>query len=264
MQRAGCNIVRTFLVSTDMRDKTKYPHPSDFAYDLPVGLVNVVGMSVRDFQFKRESLINENNRYLTINIDNDAVNGTVTLSTGDFGFNITSVLAELNTKLHTYDVQFSLDENTNRIVLTFSGNFVDDNIIIQSNSVLRALGFSTGICLYRTSAPVSLPTNVRAFQTSATADNAYDIWISSNMVIKITDVETILSNDSTTNRSSAILFADINNTYTTMQNADYYYPLLQMQHRLKTLRFKLLNMEGDLYDTHNHGAVFLLDFYCKE
>lgn len=264
MQRGGCNIVRTFLVSSDQRDKTKYPHPSEFSYELPITISNVVGMSVRDFQFKRETLVNENNRYLSIYADDGAVDGTVTLTSGDFDFNLTTLLAEVNDKIRPYDIQFSLDENVNRIVLTFSGNFVDSYITIQPNSILRALGFSSGICLYRTTPPVNLASNITAFQTSAVADKAYDIWISSNLVMRITDVECIMSNDSTTNRSSAILFTDISNTYTVMQNADYYYPLLQIQHRLKTLRFKLLNMEGDLYDTVNHGAVFLLDFYCKE
>lgn len=255
-------VMRTILVATSKRDKTKYPHPSDFTYELPITLNNVVGMAIRDYKFVNEALINENNKSLTINIDNGAVDGDITLDTGNYDNNISTLLSAINSKIAAYDIQFTLDQNVNRVTLAFTGSFVTSDVILSPSPILRILGYDGGVAMYRTTAP-SLPSGVKSYLTTATAENKYDTWNLSELVLRITDVETILSNDAVTNRCTAVLFNTGSANFSTKQCLDHYIPLLQQQHRIQALRIKLLNMDGDLYDTINHDACFLIEFYCR-
>lgn len=258
--------MRTFFVATGKRDKTKYPHSSDFAYELPIDLKNVIGVAIRDFKFANEPLINENNRYMSV-LFNSTLQSTVTLTSGSYNNDINAVIDELNTEYGpAYHILFSLQND--RVVISINGSPSQiSNIVLYPSPILRILGFpnGTGVCLYRdgTNPPAGLPTTVIPYNTSATAPNQYDVYNMTEMVVRITDVETIFSNDPVTDRCTAVLFNNGPVGYTVKQCADHYIPLLQVQSRLQTLRIKLLNMEGDLYDTIDNEAAFLIEFYCQ-
>ena len=258
-------IVRSFVISTEHRDKTLYPNPSDFTYQLPVTLTNVQGVAVRGFKFGNETLVNQNNKTLTIYGDNGVIDGTIDVPTGDYSNDINSLLAAINTLLAPYQVQFSLDTNTQLVQLTFTGNTVSSYIGIQYNGLLKLLGYDTSIVLYRTSAPSqSQITNATMYQTTAGAANAYDTYkTKSVMVVRITDIEALLSNDTTTNRATAVLFNTADAIGSSVQQCQCGMPLLQIQARLQALRIRLLNMDGDFFDTVNNEAVIVLDLYCS-
>ena len=142
------------------------------------------------------------------------------------------------------------------------GNAVQQYIAIYACSALKALGFLQGVILKRpgaTMTPVS--GDFDTFTSSGTASLPFIIQPSSDMVLRITDIETIISNDASTNRASMILYSD-QDAYTMNPNIDAFVPLLQTQHRLQTLRIQLQNTRGELYDTDNYDASFILQFYC--
>lgn len=258
------SIVRTFVVATERRDKSLYPNPSDFTYTLPLTLTNVVGVAVRDFKFGNELLINNSNKTLTVYGDSGLVDGVVTLTPGDYNNNITSLLSHINDQLSVYGVQFTVNNTTQKIQLTFTKNDINDYFAIQYSPVLRILGFDNGILIYRSSAPAFSQFSVTPVLTTATAVNSYDVYNNkSEMVVRITDVETVLSNDAVTNRCTTILF-NTTDGKTIRQCQDHYTPLLQTQSRLQNLRIKLLNMDGDYFDTVNNEAIFVIEFYCLQ
>lgn len=262
MNPASNCVMRTFLVATSKRDTKRYPHPSDFTYELPVPLHNVVGVAVRDYKFGNELLINENNKILSI-IAN-GVASSVTLSIGNYNNNITDLCTALNTAFTGQNTTFSVDGATTKVKITYTGA---SYIVIQANAILRVLGFvdgkTTGVCIYNSgiTAP-NITDPVVKSASSILATQPYDTYNLSEMVVRITDVEAIMSNDAITNRSTAVLFSTGSSSYTVKQCLDHYIPLLQQQSRLQSLKIKLLNMDGDLYDTINNEAVLLLEFYC--
>lgn len=265
MTRPENTIVRTFVVATERRDKNLYPHPSDFTYQLPVTLTNVVGVGIRDFKFGNESLINQNNKSIRIYGDGDLIDGTLQLTPGDYNNDINALLSHVNTLFAPYGVQFSINNATQKVQFTFTGAQVTNYIVVEYGPLLRILGYTSGILLYRTTPPNLSGTGFQAYLTTADATNAYDTYNNkSEMVVRITDVEALLSNDPVTNRCAAILFNSTDgNNKTIKQCQDQYTPLLQAQARLQALRIKLLNMDGDLYDTINNEAVLIIEFYCN-
>lgn len=257
-------MIRSFVISTDNRDKTQFPNSSDFTYTLPVTLNNVVGVAVRGFKFNNETVVNQNNSTITLYGDNGAIDGTVKVSTGDHNNDINSLLAAINTVIAPYDIQFSLDITSKLVKLTFTGSAVSSYISIQYNGILKLLGYDTSILLYRSSPPTQSPIiNATMYQTTATASNVYTVYNSKSvMVLRITDLEALLSNDTTTNRATAILFNTQDSSGSSIQQCFSGMPLLQPQSRLQALRIKLLNMDGDLFDTVNNEAIIVLDLYC--
>lgn len=252
--------VRSFLVATQYRDKTRFPHPSSFNFDLPLVLNNVIGINFRDYHFGKETFINENNKMMELNIDGSTT-ANIVLTKGNYA-TITAFLEELNTQLFNYDVRFTIDEETGKVTLAFTETFAGNYVIFPYNNVLRNLGYNGSICLYTGSAPNV--TTATLFANTATAENLYDIWKPAHMIVRITDVETILSNDPVTSRCTAVLFDTSSSTHASKQMVDTYIPLLQIQSRLQTLRIQLLNMDGDLYDTIQNDATFVIDLYCRK
>lgn len=258
MQRYGGKYDnRIFMVSTQHRNTSKYPNPSSFTYELPIVLNNVGGISVRDYHFSREKLVNANNKTLSYIVDGTA--GSVSIIVGNYA-TMQALLDELNARLTTLQVTFSIDTVTGKVKLAFSGVYVSNYIILQPSSLLTALGYVNGICLYRTSAPSGV--TVTTYQTTALAENAYDIWRPSHLILQIKDVESILSENAATSRASAILFDADNTNYVGKQTVNAYMPLLQVVSRLKTLQINLLNMDGELYDLQNTDASFIIEFFC--
>ncbi len=259
------HVVRTFVVATERRDKNLYPSGSDFTYQLPATLTNVVGVGIRDYKFGNEMLINENNKMLRVYGDSGAVDGSIELTVGNYSNDINLLLTHINTLLDPYKVQFSINNTTSKVQLTFTNSSgITDFFAVEYNAVLRILGFDSGIAIYRATTPTGIPFQVAASLTTSNAVNAYDVYNNpSELVVRITDVETLLSNDAVTNRCTAILFNDTNSsTKTVRQCQDRFTPLLQVQSRLQALRIKLLNLDGDLYDTVKNEVILVIEFYC--
>lgn len=259
------HVVRTFVVATERRDKNLYPNGSDFTYQLPSTLTNVVGVGIRDYKFGNETLVNQSNKTLRIYGDAGAVDGNLVLTVGNYSNDINLLLNHMNTLLDPYKVQFSINNTTSKVQLTFTNlSGIADFFAIEYNPILRILGFDTGIAIYRSTSPSGIPFQVSASLTTSNAVNAYDVFNNpSELVVRITDVETLLSNDSVTNRCTAILFNDTSSSSKTVhQCQDRFTPLLQVQARLQALRIKLLNMDGDLYDTVNNEVILVIEFYC--
>lgn len=272
--------VRTFLVSTDFRNISKYPSPADFQFDLPVALANVEGVSIRDYKFSKESLINRNNCNMNLygKHDTTSFNVTAKFTPGDYSQTTSALLSHMNTRIdnvltaiHPAKIEFSVDSNTtNMIQVTYTGAVLNDYVVIAANSLLDSLGFSAaGICLYHTTKPVELLNNTNLIfyniantNNSALANIPYDLWTTSDMVLRISDVEAILADNSVVNRATAVLFSAGDYTTTSKQCLDHYMPLLQKQSRLQRLHVQLFNMSGQPYDTPN--ATFLIRFYCKD
>lgn len=251
-------IVRSFYISTESRDKARFPHPSQFTYDLPLTLTNVMGVHVRHYKFPKELLVNENNR--RIQVTTETITGSVVVNKGDY--ELLPLLTELNSKLDLYGVAFSVDEDVGRVVLTFTDEYVN-SVALTNRSLLTALGFGRDVCLCRNGAlpPPTFQGNV--YQTSAVAENVYDVNTISDMILRIADLETILSNDAVTNRATMILYSNMDANFVMLSsNNNAPLMLLQKQHRLQALRITLLNTLGDLYDTVGSEATFLLDVYC--
>lgn len=257
--------VKSFFVSTFARDRTRYPNSSSFAFELPYTIKNVVGFGVRNYKFRKEMFVNSKNNTITYAIDGGS-SATVTLAKGDYA-TIGDFLTELNTKMASTGIQFVLGNDGHVTVQYISlvpnpGNAVQQYIILYACAALEAIGFSQGVVLNRPGSTFT-PSggDFDTFTSSGTAALPYIIQPSSDMVLRITDIETIISNDANTNRASMILYSD-QDVYTMNPNMDAFVPLLQTQHRLQTLRIQLLNMKGELYDTENYDASFILQFYC--
>lgn len=264
--------IRTFVVATGKRDTAKYPHPSQFVYDLPITLSKVFGVSIRDYQFGTETLINENNKGIVVSgiSGGTPFSKTVNLTVGAYNNTLSTVLSAINTAMTGASVlaTFSLDTATDRVKVVLAGGPINGDYVFVSGtaSFLRILGFeSTGLLVYKTTAPAGVGAAATTAETAVGvfAPNRYDVYNLSEMVVRIAELEALLSNDAVTNRSTAILFNANSNNYTVRQAQDHYIPLLQTQHRVQRLHIELRNMEGDLYDTINNEAVFILEVYCE-
>lgn len=250
-------VVRSLYISTEARDKSKYPHPSQFTFELPVTLKNIIGVHVQHYKYPKETLVNENNR--RIQVKTPSLTGTIVLNKGDF--DLIPLLNDINTKLSLYGVEFSLDNLAGRVVLTFTDEFAE-YVILEKSYLLKVLGFENNICLCRNN--VSPPPSYKGivYYTTAVAENDYDVKTISDMVLRITDLEVIMSNDAITNRATMILYSNMDPNFVTFpSNQQKPMMLLQKQHRLQALRITLLNTQGELYDIGNE-ATFLIDIYC--
>lgn len=256
-------IIRNVYVSTRQRNIVKFPSASDFTIDLPIVLKNIYGVVIRSFKYTPEPLIHNGNRTFTFVANSGTVTGTLSLNKGDYSQDITTLLTEVNSYINAYDMQFSIDATTQRVQLSFAGPFVTNYFAIPYCPLLQLFGYTTGICLYRTGqAPVSLPSATAGFDTIALAPNGSRVINDTDMVIRITDVEAIFSQDSVTNRATAILMSSRSPLSVTEILPNDFYHLMQVQSRLQQLRVRILNSNGDLYDLQDEDASFLIQFYC--
>lgn len=257
--------VKSFFVSTSARDVSKYPSPAMFAFDLPYTIKNVVGFGVRNYKFCKETVINNKNNSITYVIDGGAAT-TVSLTKGDYN-TVDAFITEVNTRMASTGISFALGGNGLVTIQYVSlvpspANAVQQYIAISACTALEALGFPQGVILKRPGSTLTPITgNYETFTSSGSATRPYIVQPSSDLVLRITDIETIISTDANTNRASMILYSD-QDAYTMNPNIDAFVPLLQTQHRLQTLRIRLQNMKGELYDITNHDASFILQFYC--
>ena len=255
-------LIRTVFLSVGHRDVQAYPSSSDFAIDLPATINKVHGVAVRNFKYTPEPLINSNNNVFTFDVDGSTT-GTLRLSKGDYGQSIADLLAEINNLLNAYDVHFMVNPDTQKVDFTFSGSYVTSYFAIPSCKLLKLLGFSSGICLYKTGASFSAPAGTVQYENAAAASAAFKIINDTDMILRIVDIEAMLSVDSVCNRATAILLSSRSPESVVEQVQYMYSPLLQVQHRVQRLRVKILNSSGDLYDLNGEDASFAIDFYCN-
>lgn len=259
------HIVRNVFVSTKHRDTVRFPSPAQFTLDMPIVIHKVFGVMVLNYKFVAERLINNNNNEFAFTANGGSLFGTLSIDKGDYNQSISDLLAEINEQLNAYDVQFTLEPVTQRVQLTFTGTFVTDYFAIDKCKLLDLLGFENGICLYRAgSAPSPLPFATIGYETVAVATNPYRVVANTDMILRITDVEAVLSSDRTSNRATAVLVSTRNSEKVTERMPKLgYFPLLQEQHRLQQLRVEILNSDGDPYDIDDEGASFMIEFHCR-
>lgn len=253
---------RTVFVSTQQRDTARFPSAARFDIDLPTTIKYVYGVRVRNYRYTPERLINLNNRAFTLSANAGATNATLTLDTGDYSNDINTLLAAVNALLTPYNLTFTVSETTQRVTLAFSGAFVTSYVNLPYCRLLALLGYTTGITLYRTgSAPSPIPSGYTGYDTTALAPQAYTEINDSDLVLRLTDLEAIVSSDAVTNRATAILMSS-RDAKTVVEGCNDYYMLSQVQSRIQKLRVHMTNSAGDDYDLGSAPAVFMLEFYC--
>lgn len=258
------SIIRNMFVSTSHRDIVKYPSASDFTVDIPLLVKNVFAVVVRNFKYTPEKVINNHNNTFSFTANSGAATGQLKIENGDYNNSIDDILFALNTILAPYDVQFQIDGATQKVEFTFAGTFVTDYFAIPACKLLTLLGFPSGICLYRTgSAPSPLPANTDGYDTAALATNMYYTYNNTDLILRITDVEAILSSHGPSNRATAVILSSRVPNSVVENTPVNPFPLLQIQQRIQQLRIKILNSDGDLYDLNDEPASFIIEFHCQ-
>lgn len=262
---AGSNNIKNIFVSTKHRDRTKYPSAADFVVDIPV-VKQVTAVSVKNFKYTPEKLVNNNNNQVAFQLSRSGVTitGVVYIPLGDYNGSITDLIAAINDQLDAYDVQFAVDAVSQRIQFTFAGPYVTEYFSIANCRLLNLLGYASGICLYRTGqAPSPLPSNTDGYDTIAIATSKYKTHNDTDLILRIADLEAILSSNSVCDRATAIIMSS-RDQYSVVENTQYHIlPLLQIQHRLQQLRVQIYNSDGDFYDLDDEDASFMLEFHCQ-
>ncbi len=262
----GANAIRNIFLSTAHRDTSKYPSASDFVVDIPIIVKQVVAVAVRNYKYTPERLINKNNHQFSFELlrSGNIVTGSIYIDVGDYNHDIDTLLAELNTLLDPYDVQFSINASTQKIEMAFSGSYVTDYFAIPSCKLLKLLGYENGVCLYRTGlAPSPFPSNTMGYDTTAAATNSYKTQNNTDLILRIADIEAVLSPNLVCNRATAIILSS-RSDYSMVESQPYYpYPLLQIQHRIQRLRVEILNSDGELYDLGDEEASFMIELHCQ-
>jgi hypothetical protein len=257
---------RNIFFSTKQRDKTLFPSSSRFDVELPSALKNVHSIKIRNYKYIPETFISSNNYAIPYTVvSGGTTTDTYYLTKGDYTNGISSLLTAINNLFTAYDVEFTIDTNTQLIKFDFTAATVTGYILIPSCGVLKILGFTNGICLYRTGqAPSPIPDGYTGYSETngALASEDYIEARETNLVVRITDLEAIVSFDAICDRSTAILLSSRCPLYTIEKGPDKPYPLLQIQSRIQKLRITLLNMDGEPYDFGGNEASFMFEFHC--
>lgn len=262
MSKTPTTIIRNVYVSTDQRDITAYPSASDFTLDLPVTLKQVYGVMVKNYKFTPESLINANNTTFSFagQTGSTVLNGVITVPVGDYSQDITQLLSAINNELAPYQVHFTIISGI--VEFTFSGGYINKYFSIPYCNILSILGFTNGVCIYRTGElPTNLPQTVVPSLSAGSATNIPQIINNGDLIVRINGVETIVSANSSANRATAVLMASRSPNATLENMQKHVYPLLQTQSRLQRLQIQLLNTNGDFYDFASDPASFLIEFH---
>jgi len=241
---ASLGLISSVFLSVNHRDKSLFPSASDFTVDLPNVINKVNGVAIRHFRYTPETLINNNNKDLVFFIDNGAEN-KISITKGDYNQDIDELLNEINAKI----TGFSFAVNSDNLIVVSTNS----TLTIQSSNLVTLLGFSGDITISGTADAAA----------TATATSAFRLINNTDLILRITDIEAILSVNSAYNRATAILLSSRSPKSVVEQVQYTYTPLLQIQHRVQRLRVKILNSDGDPYDLADEDASFSIDFYCK-
>lgn len=255
--------VRTVYISSELRNKAAFPNGASFQFDLPITLNDLTGIALRDYNFAPEPLINYNNRTLSYTYTGagGTASGSFTLPVGTPS-GASNLLVLFNTAMSNSGIgaSFSQDSNTGLATLSLSGG--STSVSFADSPLFLAMGYPIRTLSLLSSGSSNLAAGV--YVGTATGTSMPYVNRPANMVLRIGDIETIVSNDPVTNRASAILFDTTGSVSVGKQCLDHYIPLLQAQSRIQTLRIQLLDMNGDLYDTQNNEVSMLVEFYCKK
>jgi hypothetical protein len=244
-------IVNVYFSSED-RDADKYPSPSSFVIDLPDALTQVHGISISHFKFVPEKLMNYYNNTFTFTAIGDVtVSGKITINTGDYNTNINDLLAEINAQLIPYDIIFTVDQTTNRVIAAIqSGAFNTTSFSIDACTILIILGFGKNTSLTVTSNAPNL------------ARNRPNMINDTSLILRIKDINIISSVNQYAHRATAILYcSNCKDTRIEQSNKDYV-ALSQVQYRFQKLNIEILNVYGHPYDLTEHNASFTIRFFC--
>lgn len=259
-----CPIKRYVYFSTSQRSLTDYPKDTQFTLELPNTITEVHGIGIRHFMYCPEYLINANTQTMSIQYTSPAgtATATITIPTGDYGYDINSLLCTINKKISAYFVEFTIDPATNLVSLVFTGSYVTNYFAIQQSKLLAILGFTNGIALYRTTPSGAGVSKTTPYVSVAPATNFPNMNHDSSLVMKITDLEVISSIDGVTNRATAVLLSSRNKDMVVEQSHNHMHPLLQVQSRVQRLRVQFMNLDGEPYDFGGQNACFTLEFHC--
>jgi hypothetical protein len=226
-------------------------------------LTQVHGICIKHYKYTPEALINNNSQTITVTAVSSTglSTTTITIKKGDYDNCINQLLTEINCYLEVFNVQFTVDPVTRKVSLSFAGSYVTDYLAISYSRLLRILGFSKGVAIYR-STPPSLG-NHEVYQNIAVANSKYSVINDTSLVLRINDIETVHSTDQTCNRATAIMMSSRSKYNVVEQHYSTYFPLIQIQYRVQTLRVKLLNVYGDPYDLDDDDASFSIEFHCS-
>lgn len=240
---------RNVYISTRHRDVLKYPSASQFQIEAPVVLKHVHAVFVKSSKYVPETLINVHNKTFTVIADDTPAN--LSLASGDYEQSITSLLSAINALLTSYGVAFTVDAVTNKVVLSFTSSSVT-TFSIESCKMLKLLGFSGKVEL------------VQGSTNSMAAVNQYTTINDTDLIIRIQDIEAILSSDAVCNRATAIIASSRSKDHLLDNSGCSMFPLLQVQQRVQQLRINLLNNDGLPYDFGGADASFMIEFFCYE
>jgi hypothetical protein len=211
-------------------------------------------------------MINETNRRLYVTSNLIEPPREILLNTGTY--TLATLRSTIQTGLTSYSTTtVAADTSTLGTSINYTAA-TGSNLIIYPSQVLQYLGFPNGadkgICITRLGPqPTTTPVTVDHYATPAVSPAPAELVNNNDLVLRIDNIETILSNSKVTNRATAILFSTPNsNSYVSKQCLDNFMPLLQTQSRLQSLKVRLLDTNGNYYYTVNNDAIFLVEFYC--
>lgn len=246
-------VTRNVFVSSKHRDLSKHPSPASFTLNLPVIINKAYAVVVRNYKYTPEPFVNDNNNefHFTAMYNGGETTGKLRIPRGDYNQNIQDLLDALNAELNIYDVHFTINPTTDRVVFTFTTQSSTTAFVITNDKLLKLLGFEIPSLSITSASP------------TVSASRSYKVANDTDLILRITDVEAILSSDPVCNRATAILVSS-RSPEKTVESTPCLLPLLQVQHRIQQLRIEILNSDGDLYDLGDEGASFLIEFHCQQ
>jgi hypothetical protein len=252
-------MIKNVYVSTVHRDVVKYPDPASFTIFLPSPIKGVFAVRLRRYKFVPQPLINKNSNTLQFTIDGEST-GNVTLTKGDYS--IDDLLTEVNNVMNAHGVHFSIDPVTSYVSITFTSAAISSEIYMPACQLLYILGFPSGVWLHRPGdAPNPPPGNAQVYENVASGSLLPSDTAMSDMIIRIADLEAITASDSFANRATTVLCASRAGASVVGNNDQIPFDLLQVQHRVQTLRVSMLDVNGNPYDIAG-DVSFILEFHC--
>ena len=244
------DIVISVYFSSEDRDIDKYPSPANFTLDLPDTLTQIHGISISHFKFVPEKLINNiNNSFTFTAVGNSTVTGKIVISIGNYNTEISELLAAINLELLPYNVHFTVDNTTNKVVgIIQNGAFGTTSFTIKQCRILQILGFGkNSLTLTNESSGIIRPNMIN----------------DTSLILRIKEINTISSPNEYAHRSSAVLFCSSCKDTKIEQTSKDYAELSQVQYRLQRLNVNIINTYGDSYDLTEYDASFIIHFYCQ-
>ncbi len=184
--------IKVIIDSRD-RDFTLYSEPSKYVINLDTPINDVVGLQLSDYNvpFSR-TLINNTNNILKYSVDNLANTKSVSLTNGNYTG--TELATELKTKLGTDINTVTFDSKTLKLTFTATNNnfvLIFDSSVSDKNNLYSILGFSIN--------------NYTASSNAIISPYIVNLDVDNYIIMNLENAITNISNNSTTNKSFAII-----------------------------------------------------------